>query len=602
MHRKVFALLKDLKYLNKYLWKYKWRLLAGIFFVSVANIFGVIPPMVVRHAFNLIKDNINLYQSFSGLSGQHVFYTLFVKSILYFSALVIILAICKGLFMFFMRQTIIVMSRFIEYDLRNEMYAHYQSLDQSFYKSHNTGDLMSRVSEDVSRVRMYLGPGIMYTINTLVLFIMVIAVMINVNAELTFYVLTPLPILAISIFYVMNIINRKSERIQRQLSRLTTMAQEVFSGIRVVKSYAAEKRFGNLFDSESDIYKSRSLDLKRVEALFFPIILLMIGFSTLLTIYIGGIQVMQGKISTGNIVEFIMYVSMLTWPVTSLGWIASLVQRAAASQKRINEFLQTKSALTDGHLHKDKVLGHIELKNLSFTYPETGVKAIKNISFKISKGQKVAIVGKTGSGKSTLADLILRMYDPDEGCILLDHQPLSDYQLSGLRAHIAYVPQDVFLFSDTIAHNIDFGTRQSDADSIKTAAIQAAVDEEIMQLPEAYQTRLGERGVTLSGGQKQRISIARAFIQNRQILILDDCLSALDTLTEERILHYLKEVLSDKTAIIITHRIASPTTFDQILVLDQGCLVEQGTHESLMKQKSYYYKLYEKQKIEEKLI
>ena len=594
--------MKDLKYLNKYLWKYRGRLLTGILFVAIANLFGVVPPMVVRHAFNLIKDNVAVYQSFSGLSGQHIFYGLFVKSLLYFAALVIILAIFKGLFMFFMRQTLIVMSRLIEYDLRNEMYAHYQELDQSFYKSHNTGDLMSRVSEDVSRVRMYLGPGIMYTINTLVLFIMVITMMLKVNSELTLYVLIPFPFLAISIFYVMNIINKKSERIQRQLSYLTTMSQEVFSGIRVVKSYAREKAFGKLFIQESNTYKIRSLELKKVEALFFPIMLLMIGFSTLLTIYIGGIEGMQGKITTGNIVEFIMYVAMLTWPVTSLGWIASLVQRAAASQKRINEFLNAKPSLKDGVIIPNHVAGLIELKDLSFTYSETGVEAIKDVSFTILSGQKVAIVGKTGSGKSTLADLLLRMYDPDKGRILLDNYPLSEYQMTGLRANIAYVPQDVFLFSDTITRNIDFGSHDSSSQIIKQAAEHAAIDREIEKLPEGYDTVVGERGVTLSGGQKQRIAIARAFVANQQILILDDCLSAVDAVTEEHILHHLKEVLHEKTAIIITHRIASPESFDQILVMDQGRLVEQGTHGNLMRKQGLYYRMYKRQKMEEKLI
>ena len=591
--------MRHLKYLNKFFLKYKWHLLLGTFFVIVSNIFGVLPPIVVRYAFDLVKENISYYGLYNDYALQDDFHQIFTQSLIYFGAAVIILAILKGIFMFFMRQTIIVMSRHIEYDLRNVIYDHYQQLDLAFYKRNKTGDMMSRVAEDVSRVRMYIGPAIMYAINTIVLFIMVIGVMLSVNAELTLYVLIPLPILSVSIYYVNNIINKRSEAIQQQLSYLTTVAQEVYSGIRVIKSYVQEKTYAGYFEKESEEYKEKALDLARVEALFFPLMLLLIGLSTILTIYIGGIYVVQGKITTGNIAEFVIYVNMLTWPVTSIGWVASIIQRAAASQKRINEFLETQPTIQDEHNKDIDVNGRIEFKNVRFIYPDTGVEALKNVNFSLEPGQKMAIIGRTGSGKSSIADLMVRLYDPTEGEILIDGEALKDISLGHYRKQIGYVPQDVFLFSDTISKNIAFGTGHESIEEIKQMAQYASIHNEIEALPKDYETLVGERGVTLSGGQKQRVSIARAFLKDPQILILDDCLSAVDAKTEKTILTNLNEVLENKTALIITHRISALLNVDKIIVLDDGKIAEEGSHEALMRRKGLYYEMYEKQKMEE---
>ena len=593
--------MRHLKHLNKYFLKYKWYLFFGIVFIIISNVFGVLPPIVIRHAFDLVKENIGFYNMYEGFDLQNDFYDIFTYGLLFFGIAVIVLAIMKGLFMFFMRQTIIVMSRHIEYDLRNEIYNHYQKLDLAFYKRNKTGDLMSRVAEDVSRVRMYIGPAIMYALNTIVLFIMVIAVMISVNPVLTFYVLLPLPVLSLSIFYVNNIINRKSEAIQQQLSFLTTIAQEVYSGIRVIKSYVQEKTYSRFFEKESEIYKEKALGLARVEALFFPLMLLLIGLSTILTIYVGGVQVIQGKITTGNIAEFVIYVNMLTWPVTSIGWVASIIQRAAASQKRINEFLQTEPAIVDQEDQHHELQGKIEFRNVRFIYPDTGVEALKDVSFTLNPGEKMAVIGRTGTGKTTIADLLVRLYDPTEGEILVDGVNLRDIALGEYRKQIGFVPQDVFLFSDSIAKNIAFGSdgRVEDIQEIKLMAEYASIHNEIEALPKGYDTLVGERGVTLSGGQKQRVSIARAFLKDPKVLILDDCLSAVDARTEKNILHNLNHVLKDKTALIITHRISSLINFDKIIVLDNGRIAEQGTHEALLDKKGIYYDLYQKQKIEE---
>ncbi len=594
--------MKHLKYLNKFFWKYRWRFILGILFVVIANVFGVLPPVVVRHAFNLIRENIGWYQAMAGTGLETPFHAFFFRSILFFAAIVVGLALTRGIFMFFMRQTLIVMSRLIEFDLRNEMYAHYQKLDQGFYRANNTGDLMSRVAEDVSRVRMYLGPVVMYAINTLVLFVIVISVMLRVNAELTVYVLLPLPVLSLSIYYLTQVIHKKSEKIQQQLSFLTTIAQEVYSGIRIVKSYVREKAYGRFFARESEAYRREALGLKRVEAMFFPLMLLLIGLSTILTIYVGGRQVMAGKITTGNIAEFVMYVTMLTWPVTSLGWIASLVQRAAASQKRINEFLQSQPAIQNTGKVRQKIRGDIEFRDVWFTYPETGVQALKGVSFAMKAGQRIAIVGRTGSGKTTIADLLMRVYDPQKGEVLVDGIPVREYDLGALRESIGYVPQDVFLFSDTVAANIAFGQNNATREAIMEVARLASVHDEIMSLPKGYDTLVGERGITLSGGQKQRISIARAFLNPSDILVLDDCLSAVDAATEEAILNHLNTILANKTAIVITHRIFSLLTFDKILVLDKGRIVEEGTHYELLQMNGLYKSLYEKQKIGENSI
>jgi ATP-binding cassette subfamily B protein len=521
------------------------------------------------------------------------------QSLLVFGVLVLILALLMGVFMYFMRQTIIVMSRLIEYDMRKELFDHYEKLSLAFYKRNNTGDMMSRITEDVNKVRMYLGPAILYGINLLSLFVLVISSMLSVSVELTLYALAPLPILSISIYYVSNLINKKSEVIQQQLAHLNSVSQEVYSGIRVVKSYVQEKPMVGYFRKESENYKDKSLSLAKVNAAFFPLMLLLIGASTILTVYIGGLQVVKGNITAGNIAEFVIYVNMLTWPVTALGWISSIIQQAAASQKRINEFLKTKPDIESPVQDSTALTGHIQFENVHFTYPDTGIKAINGISLELKPGQKMAIIGKTGSGKTTIADLLVRMYDVTDGSIKIDQRDLRKHDLANLRQKIGYVPQDVFLFSDSIANNIAFGRRDASEEEIKEFAKHAAVYDDIMGLNEQFQTMVGERGVTLSGGQKQRVSIARALIKKPDIVVLDDCLSAVDTNTEKQILGYFSNALSDKTAIIITHRIYSLLQFDKIIVLDEGKIVEQGTHDELIEQKGYYADLYEKQSMEE---
>lgn len=591
--------MKHLKYLNKYFYKYRYRLLLGILFVGVSNYFNALSPQVIRYSFDLVGENLGYYKMFNGFELKSDVKDAISKGLLVFGVMVLLLAVMKGIFMFFMRQTIIVMSRLIEFDLKNEMYEHYQALDLAFYKRNNTGDLMSRISEDVGRVRMYLGPAIMYAINLIVLFIMVISIMLSVNVKLTLYVLTPLPILSISIYYINNLINKKSERIQSQLSTLTTNAQETYSGIRVIKSYVQEKQMLKYFEKESEHYKEVSLDLARVEAFFFPMMVLLIGISTILTIFIGGIEVINGRITPGNVAEFVIYVNMLTWPVTAIGWVASIMQRAAASQKRINEFLSAKPTIVSPTDEPFELKGKIEFRNVSFTYPDTGIEALKNVSFTIEPGQRFALVGRTGSGKTTIADLLVRMYDVSQGEILIDDQPIETINLGALREQMGYIPQDVFLFSDTVGNNIIFGTDGKTLDDAKAAAQTAMIHKEIEELPEQYVTLVGERGVTLSGGQKQRISIARAFLKDPKVIMLDDSLSAVDANTEQAILGNLTTVLQNKTAMVITHRVSSLLEFDRILVLDQGRVVEQGTHNQLIAQHGLYFEMFERQQSEE---
>ncbi len=591
--------MKHLKVLNKYFWKYKWQFTLGVIFVAVSNYFGVLSPRVIRHSFDLVKDNLACYSMFSGFELQSSFYSLFSSALLFFGITVLLLAVLKGVFMFFMRQTLIVMSRLIEYDMKNEMYDHYQQLSLSFYRRNNTGDLMSRITEDVSRVRMYVGPAVMYAVNLLVLVVMCIYAMLSVNVELTLYVLIPLPALAASIYYVNNLIEHRSEMIQKKLSELTTSAQEFYSGIRVIKSYVQENQILKFFESESEKYRAEALKLARVEAFFFPLMLLLIGLSTIFTIWIGGIGVMKGQITPGNIAEFVIYVNMLTWPVTAIGWVASMTQRAAASQKRINEFLNVKPEIVSGTENGMLLTGLVEFKNVSFTYPDTGVEALKNISFKIKPGQKLAIIGRTGSGKTTVADLLVRMYDVTKGEILLDGIPVQKLNLAVVRKQIGYVPQDVFLFSDTVENNVGFGADEFSRDRVVEAAANASVHREVEELPKKYETIVGERGVTLSGGQKQRISIARAFLKNPQITILDDCLSAVDAKTEKDILTALQKLLQYKTSIIITHRIFTLLDFDNIIVLAHGRIAEEGTHAQLLAKRGLYHDLYEAQKQEE---
>lgn len=591
--------MKHLFYLNKYFYKYKWWIIPGIIFVIISNIFGVVPAQVVGHAFNLITENILIYQLFNGFDRQQVIYDIFSYSLFFFGALILVLYLMRGLFLFFMRQTIILMSRHIEYDMKNEIYAHYQRLSIGFYRRNNTGDLMNRATEDVNRVRMYVGPAIMYTINTTVLFFLIIYFMFDVNSILAIYCLLPLPLLVVTIYYVNTIINQKSEKIQEQLSRLSSFVQEKFSGIRVIKSYVREKQTQEVFADESKTYKANAMSLVKVQALFYPSMLLLVGLSTILTVYIGGKQVIEGAITPGNIAEFIVYVNQLTFPVTMLGWVTTLIQRAAASQKRINEFLQLQPDIVSKNTEETVLEGNISFRNVSFTYPDTGIKALKNISFEIKKGQFVAIIGRTGSGKSTLANLMMRMYDADSGLIEVDGKELKNVNLNNYRNQIGFVPQEVFLFSDTIKNNIAFGLSELKGDEVERAAKNAAVYNNIMGFDLKFETMLGERGITLSGGQKQRVSIARALIKEPKILIFDDCLSAVDTKTEEEILSNLSKIMKDKTSIIIAHRISTIKNADQIIVLEDGEIIEQGTHYELLNNKSAYAEMYDNQLLEE---
>lgn len=587
--------MKHLAYLNKYLYKYKYHLILGTVFVIISNIFAIIPAQVVRYSFDLVKETIDLYFLYDSYEAQQELFNVFASSIFLYGVVILIMALLKGIFLFLMRQTIIVMSRLIEFDLKNEVYNHYQALPLSFYRRNNTGDLMARISEDVSRVRMYLGPAIMYGLNLVVLFILVISYMLSVNVKLTFYVLLPLPFLSISIYFVNTIINKRSEEIQRSLSGLSTFVQEAFSGIRVLKSFVQEDRSAQKFAVESNNYKDKSLKLTFVNSLFFPLIMALVGLSTILTVYIGGLEVIAGTLSAGNIAEFILYVYLLTWPVASLGWTTSMVQRAAASQERINEFLNTKTDIVSTHNLKRPINGNIRFDHVRFVYPDSGIVGLHDISFEVNSGESIAILGTTGSGKSTVANLLCRMYDTTSGQILIDGTDIKAYDISSLRSQIGYVPQDVFLFSDSIRNNITFGLTGVPEERIMQAAKDADLYENVMQFPEKFETRLGERGITLSGGQKQRVSIARAIVRDPRILILDDSLSAVDTKTENAILNSLKRIMQNRTSIIISHRVSSAKLADRIIVLDDGSIVEQGTHESLLANNSIYKELYEKQ-------
>jgi ATP-binding cassette, subfamily B, multidrug efflux pump len=602
--------MKELASLNKYFVKYIWHLLGGIAFVTISNYFRILQPQMLRRALDLVVENIGLYRNTEGFASQAVIYAMLGKSLLFFGIIVVILAILMGLFMYLMRQTIIVMSRLIEYDMRKELYDHYQALNSEFYKRNSTGDLMSRITEDVNKVRNYFGPTILYGVNLITLFTLTIYSMIQVSPTLTFYSLLPLPFLVLGIYYVSSQIQRRSTVIQQQLSSLNSAAQEAYSGIRVVKSYVREEPTVNHFAAQSELYKAKALDLAKIDNAFFPVMLLMIGASTIITVYVGGLQVVAGNITPGNIAEFVIYVSMLTWPVTSIGWIASLTQQAAASQKRLNEFLNTKpSIVVNSNANKRtesektkaaefQLNGNIEFRNVTFTYPDTGITALKNVSFSLKKGEKLAIIGRTGSGKSTIADLLVRMYDITEGSIFIDGKDIKTLPLDLLRQRVGYVPQDVFLFSNSVAGNIAFGRRDEvERAEIEQFAKYAAVYDDIQGLSEGFDTMVGERGVTLSGGQKQRISIARALIKRPNIVLFDDCLSAVDTTTEQTILGYMNDALADKTAIIITHRIYGLLRFDRIIVLDNGEMTEQGTHDELMQNGGYYAEIFEQQQV-----
>ncbi len=590
-------MLKALRHLNKYFYRYRVRLLLGILFVAASNLFAIFPAQMVREAIDLIK--LNLTQITNGNEqNASVLKESLSKSVLYFTFLVILFAVARGVFMYLMRQTIIVMSRLVEYDLKNEIFAHYQSLDQTFYRRNRIGDLMARISEDVSRVRMYVGPAVMYAINLVVTIVLVLGVMFSVNERLTWLVIMPLPILSYAIFKINNLINVKSDAIQTQLSALTSFVQEAFSGIRVIKSFAAESASENSFEAETELYRHKQMDLAKVDAFFFPLMVFLTGLSSIITIYIGGLEVIAGRASMGNIAEFVIYVNLLTWPVTSLGYTSSLIQRAAASQARINEFLQTKPEMDFPKQEQVSFNHSIQFNNISYTYSGKNFPALNQISFEIKKGSTLAILGTTGSGKTTLIQLLLRLFDPTDGNIFIDGQNLKQIDLSKWKNKIGYVPQDVFLFSDTIENNIAFGSdplHKMNQEEVKQAAINASLHQNIIDFPEAYQTRVGERGITLSGGQKQRVAIARAFIKNPELLVLDDCLSALDTKTESDILKHLQSIKINKTTLIVSHRVSSVKDADQILVLDQGKIIEKGTHEELLELNGSYCEIYNKQ-------
>lgn len=587
--------MKELSYLNKYFLKYKWHFLFGILFVAISNIFKVLSPRVLSYAIDMVVQNVSLYTSFSNFDLQNNLKDSFQFSIVIFFLLFLATALIGGLFTFLMRQALIVMSRLIEFDLKNEIYQHYQKLETAFYKRNNTGDLMNRATEDVSKVRMYLGPALMYMVNVVFLFTFVIYTMLSINVQLTLWVLLPMPFLTVSIFYVNNIINKKSTEIQEQLSTLTSNAQEYYSGIRVLKSYVQEFFALNLYEEASEEYKTKTLELARVRALFFPLMVFLVGFSTIIVVLVGTGYVQQGKISAGNIVEFIMYVNLLTWPVTSIGWAASLIQSAAASQKRINQFLKTEAEIDTKKGEAIKLNGNISFDNLSFKYKDTGIKALKNININIKAGEKWAVMGKTGCGKTTFAEMLLGMYYATEGKLLIEGKDIKDVQLSNLRQQIGYIPQDVFLFSDTIYNNIKFGNSNLTNEQVEEAAKKASIYNEIMEFPRGFNTFIGERGVTLSGGQKQRISIARAIAINPKLLIFDDALSAVDVNTEKEIIHNLNESFENKTVVVVSHRIFSSLEFDNIIIFKDGEIIESGKHNELLENDGLYAEFYKKQ-------
>ncbi len=604
--------MKPLFVLNKYLRRYRWHLILGALFVTISNVFGVLPAQVVRHSFDLVKENLFLYRLTDGFDLQSNIYTHFGEILLIFAMVVLIMAILRGFFMFMMRQTIIVMSRHVEFDMKNDIYDHFQKLSTAYYRKNNTGDLMARITEDVSKVRFYIGPAIMYTINLSTLIVLVVGIMLTVNATLTFYVLLPLPVLALSIYYVNSIIQRKSLIIQEQLSRLTTFTQEMFSGIRVIKSFASESSVDSHFKDECESYRQKSMGLVKVNSLFFPIIILLIGLSTLLTLFVGGMEVMAGNITAGNIAEFFIYVNLLTWPVASIGWVTSIIQRAAASQARINAVWDQEPEIVSDKNKQISLKGNIEFDHVNFVYPDTGIKALQDINLAINSGENVGIIGKTGSGKSTFANLLFRLYDVTSGQLKYDGIDVKDLDPGYFRRQIGYVPQDDFLFSDSIANNLLFGyheeydmNKNEDKERVYSVLREVTeitdVKKDILQFPQGFETKLGERGVTLSGGQKQRISIARALVGNPKILILDDCFSAVDTHTEARILQQLGNYMTERTSILISHRVSTVKNADKIIVLDQGGIHESGNHDELIKKEGYYYELYQKQMLEKEL-
>lgn len=584
--------MKALKYLNKYFVKYKYRLLLGIFITFCSKYLALEIPQLVSKSID-IADN---YQK--GIITDLAF----VKTELFYNILLIVgAALLSGFFTFLMRQTIIVTSRLIEFDLKNEIFEQYQRLSINFYKKNRTGDLMNRISEDVTKVRMYFGPAIMYSINMLVLFIVAIVKMYSIDKTLTNYTLLPLPVLSLSIYILSQVINKRSTIVQQYLSKLTASAQETFSGISIIKSYGIEPKVMTEFSELSDITKEKNIDFFKAQALFFPIMVLLIGLSNVLVIYVGGLRYMAGEISLGTIAEFIMYVNMLTWPVAVVGWVTSIIQQAEASQKRINEFLEQQPEIINHNESPSIIKGTIEFKDVTFTYDDTNITALKNVNFKLEQGKTLAILGNTGSGKSTIINLIARLYDVHSGELLIDGTPIKQLNLNNLRQKIGFVPQEAFLFSDTIKNNIKFGDENASDSKIEQAAKDAYIHHNLINFNDGYNTYVGERGVTLSGGQKQRISIARAIIKDPNILIFDDCLSAVDTETEEIILSNLHKISKNKTTIIVSHRISSIKNADTIIVLDKGKIIQQGSHTELVNKNGYYKQLYEQQLLEKEI-
>ena len=567
--------MQALKYLNKYFIKYKWLLGAGAFFVIVSVIFKLFPALLIRNSFDTIAEVIKNYKT-GAVQNELVRWEL-IK----YGLFIIASAMLQGIFMYFMRQTIVVMSRHIEYDLKNVVFEQYQRLTQRFFKQNNTGDLMNRISEDVGKVRMYVGPAIMYALNTGFTIILVISIMISVSPKLTLLTLAPLPLLAFLVYKVANLINVKSLAVQQQLSTLSTFAQESFSGMRVIKSYHRLHWFNAKFKAEAIEYRSVNEELFRVNATFQPIMILMVGISTLITIFVGGQLYFAGEVSAGNITEFIYYVNLLTWPIASIGWVTSLVQSAAASMERLNEFLSEEPDFKSGDYRPSSFQGTVTFKNVSFTYPNSGIQALDNVSFTLQAGHSLGILGKTGSGKSTVTALMVRQYDPTEGQILIDGVDVKDWHLPTLKKYLGWVPQEAFLFSDTIARNIAFGLDEFNQDQVEQAAKAAGVHDNIIDFPKQYETTVGERGVTLSGGQKQRVSIARALAKSPKLMVFDDCLSAVDTETEELILGNIKEATASISSMIVAHRVSSVKHCEQIICLENGQIIEKGTHEEL---------------------
>ncbi len=584
--------MKALQYLNKYFIKYKWRLFVGIIITILSKLLALKIPEIIKNSLNIVED----YLREDMVSLEEVKHELFINILI-----IIGITLLAGFFTFLMRQTIIVVSRLIEFDVKNEIYQQYQKLPVSFYKKNRTGDLMNRISEDVSKVRMYFGPAIMYSLNMIVLFAIGFTKMVNTDLELTLYTLIPFPILSLSIFFLSKQINKRTTIVQEYLSKLTTFNQEFFSGINVVKSYAIEKSVFKNFNKLADEAKEKNIDLSKVQALFFPLMVFLIGISNILVLYIGGKQYIAGHIKIGVIAEFILYVNILTWPVAIVGWVTSIIQQAEASQQRINEFLQQVPNIQNSNELKTTLQGKISFKNVSLTYEDTNITALKDISFEVSKGETIAFMGKTGCGKTSIANLITRMYDTTKGTIYIDETPIKNLNLYDMRDQIGFVPQDPFLFSDSIENNIKFGKNDANEEDIINAAKNAVIHDNIMTFNNGYKTILGERGVTLSGGQKQRTSIARAIIKDPKILIFDDCLSAVDTETEEKILSNLQRVSKDKTTFIISHRVSSVKNADKIIILENGKIAEQGTHNQLITKNGIYKNLYEQQLLEKEI-